>query len=265
MPATALPDAASTTRPAAERDQTPRADRMGRWWIATPIALAAVAAASVAFAEPRNAFLNGTLLLLAACSTAVDLRWHRIPNGLSIPALLSGLAVAATLPGLTERTPIATTAVESPTTSSSAAAASDWMLPVRPLRYAASGALIGFALTLAVFLFGGCGGGDVKLAAAYGSLLGWELSLEQLIVTHLSAVAGGIALGVWRYGPRHLSALFGMAVVGPFAAVFGRRRLTDRVRRHADRFAPPAFRSRPIPMAGYLAFGAVVAVLLRNV
>lgn len=54
---------------------------------------------------------------------------------------------------------------------------------------AAAGALAGFAVFLVFYLLGGMGGGDVKLMAGFGALLGPGKLLEAAL---LAALAGGL-------------------------------------------------------------------------
>lgn len=81
-------------------------------------------------------------LLFAALAAACDLRWRRIPNALTAPAagigLLLGLVSGREAPVL-------------------AAAAAGW------------------ALGYLLWRLGAVGGGDVKLLATLGALLGWRL------------------------------------------------------------------------------------------
>jgi len=75
--------------------------------------------------------------------------------------------------------------------------------------YATGGAVVGFAVFLIFYLMGGMGGGDVKLMAGFGALLGTGRLLEAALWT---AAVGGIlavsvlgarAIGRWfRRGPR---------------------------------------------------------------
>jgi len=67
------------------------------------------------------------------------------------------------------------------------------------LAYALGGAAAGFAAFLVFYLLGGMGGGDIKLMAGFGALLGASRLAEAALWT---AGAGGlIALGVlaWRF------------------------------------------------------------------
>jgi prepilin peptidase CpaA len=105
----------------------------------------------------------------AATATVVDLRTGRIPNALTAAAALAGMTFAAA--GLTTVTP----------------------------GLALAGGLVGFGLMLPGRLFGGTGGGDVKLMAALGTLLG----PRQIVVAFLcGAIVGGVLAFVhaWRRG-----------------------------------------------------------------
>ena len=68
------------------------------------------------------------------------------------------------------------------------------------------GAVVGFAVFLVFYLLGGMGGGDVKLMAGFGAVLGTERLLEAALWTAafggLMAVAA-LALGTVRRRIRH--------------------------------------------------------------
>ena len=59
--------------------------------------------------------------------------------------------------------------------------------------YALAGAAVGFAIFLVFYLLGGMGGGDVKLMAGFGALLGTGRLLEAALWT--AGVGGLLALG----------------------------------------------------------------------
>lgn len=101
----------------------------------------------------------GLSMAVGLTATVTDLRSRTIPNWLSASALLIGLAAHSYLDGW-----------------SGAADAS-------------LGVLIGFAVFLIFYLLGGMGGGDVKLMAAFGAILGREQILTAAIMT---AFAGGL-------------------------------------------------------------------------
>jgi prepilin peptidase CpaA len=106
---------------------------------------------------------------MAAVAAAVDLRTGRIPNALTAATVLAGLTLATF--GFTTVT-----------------------LPL-----ALAGGALGFALMLPGRVFGATGGGDVKLMAALGTLLG----PRQIVVAFLcSAIVGGVLALVhaWHRG-----------------------------------------------------------------
>jgi prepilin peptidase CpaA len=102
--------------------------------------------------------LDVTLIATVLVGVWTDVRTRRIPNGLTIAALLAALALRAVF-GL--------------------AALLDGVL----------GAGLALALLLPLFALGGVGGGDAKLLVAVGAFLGPGGFLVALLVT---AVAGGI-------------------------------------------------------------------------
>lgn len=108
-----------------------------------------------------------TLLLLAVAlglaACVEDLRRRTIPNWLTAAGVVAGLACAAPL---------------------------GW----RSLALAAAGAVAGFLLLLPLHLCGAMGGGDVKLMAAFGTLLG---PAGILIAALFGAIAGGIWALAW--------------------------------------------------------------------
>ena len=63
--------------------------------------------------------------------------------------------------------------------------------------YGAAGAMAGFAAFLIFYLFGGMGGGDIKLMASFGALLGASRVLEAALWT--AGVGGLLAVGVLGY------------------------------------------------------------------
>ncbi|MBN2474989.1 MAG: prepilin peptidase [Pirellulales bacterium] len=102
--------------------------------------------------------------LYVALAAATDLRMRRIPNYLTVPAALAGLAYHTLAP-------------------------TGWGLGT-----SAGGLAVGFALLLLPWLAGGGGMGDVKLLAALGAWLGTRWLLITFAVSACCAAA--IALGV---------------------------------------------------------------------
>ena len=131
-----------------------------------------------------------TLVTLAA---VIDLRSGRIPNWLTVSGLALGLILGVALggpPGLLS---------------------------------AACGALVAALVPLLLFRAGALGGGDVKLFAALGTLLGGATALE----AETLAFAGGALWGVvrWLRAGRLVHGL--KAVAGLLLPVVGRRLLRD--------------------------------------
>ncbi len=59
----------------------------------------------------------------------------------------------------------------------------------------------GALMILCFAVFPGIGGGDVKLIAMMGALLGWEKGLEALLWTFVLAACFSLIVLVWRVGP----------------------------------------------------------------
>ena len=99
------------------------------------------------------------LTAAAAAASIVDLRTRRVPNALTLAIAMTGVTVAATGFG--------------------------------PLSLPASlaGAIVGLLLMLPGHLLGKTGGGDVKLLAAFGTLLGPGNTVMAFL---FSAIAGGV-------------------------------------------------------------------------
>lgn len=102
------------------------------------------------------------LVAVLAIAVYTDWRWRRIYNWLTLPAFLIGLVLSAVFGG--------------------------WDGFLASL----GGAGTAFAVFLLLFLFGGMGGGDLKLMTAIGAWLGFPLILVDMIYV---ALAGGV-LGV---------------------------------------------------------------------
>jgi prepilin peptidase CpaA len=79
------------------------------------------------------------------------------------------------------------------------------------LAASAGGAVLGFSLFLAVYCLGGLGGGDVKLMAAFGALLG---PMGILTAAVLTCVIGGLMAAVSLALRRRRKAIpYGPAIV----------------------------------------------------
>lgn len=104
-------------------------------------------------------YFNITLSLVTGLIAIVwDLKYHKIPNWLTLPAMLLGVVINLALnPG-------------------------EWYVPF-------AGLLAGFILLFIPFALGGIGGGDLKLLAALGAILGVRAVLWIFLI---GGVAGGL-------------------------------------------------------------------------
>jgi prepilin peptidase CpaA len=154
---------------------------------------------------------------VAITAAAIDVRIRRVPNVLTAAIALVGLGLAATGLG---RVGI-------------------WL--------SFAGCLVGLALMLPGYLIGAMGGGDVKLLAAVGTLLGPGATLRAFVA---SAIAGGlIAIFVaWRRGR------FAATLAGATALVTSAGSRIDEISdtRRDNRFA----------YAPAIAVGVIVAALV---
>jgi leader peptidase (prepilin peptidase) / N-methyltransferase len=137
------------------------------------------------------------LPLLAALAVIVvlDLRIRLIPDVITLPGLVYALSLAA----LTDRHPT--------------------------LAEAALGAVVsgGLLLLVAIVSRGGVGGGDIKLIAMLGAVLGWRGALIALAVSQVAgAVIGFGVLVVLRRRPaRHVPVGALIALVGAIVLIYG--------------------------------------------
>ena len=139
--------------------------------------------------EAIQAIAWGAALVTAALAAVLDARTGRIPNPLTLGALGLGLALAA---------------------------CRGWPLG---LLHGAAGALACALVPLLLFRRGAMGGGDVKLMAVLGALLGIDGGLEIQTLAFLFGAIHGIA--AWaRSGRLRAGAL---AVAGLVVPVAGRR------------------------------------------
>jgi len=112
-----------------------------------------------------------TALLVLACVLIVavylEVREHRIPNWLTF----SGMAIGLLL-GFARGMPF--------------------------LRESVVGLIIGFGFLFVFYMFGGVGGGDVKLMGAVGALMGTHLIKPVLFFTALVGAIMALTVLVWR-------------------------------------------------------------------
>ena len=113
--------------------------------------------------------LDGSVMLVTAVAAVTDLRSGKVPNWLTLPALVAGPALWGMLGG--------------------------WS----GLETSALGLAVGF-LPLFVFYRSGAGlhGGDVKLMGAVGALRGWPFILVAILYSFIVAAVMGVVLMLWR-------------------------------------------------------------------
>jgi prepilin peptidase CpaA len=107
------------------------------------------------------------VLLLTGVSAYTDIRSRRIPNWLTVPAFLAGLAYQA--------------------------AFHHWS----GLADAGSAFAVGFGTFFVLWLIGGGGGGDVKLMGALSVWLGLKLTLYALVLSMVFVIVGTGAIMAW--------------------------------------------------------------------
>lgn len=114
-----------------------------------------------------STILIGAVALYTAAAAVSDFRTRRVPNWLTLPAALGGLAFHTFAP-------------------------QGWGFTT-----SLAGLAVGFALLLIPFLLGGGGMGDVKLLAALGAWLGPRLMLAAFAVSMVLATV--ITLAILAY------------------------------------------------------------------
>ncbi len=115
--------------------------------------------------------MNGAAVcaaVLGLAATVTDLRSRQVPNWIPLTALIVGLAW------------------------------NGWTGGWRGLALAAGGAVCGFVVFLVFYVLGGMGGGDVKLTAGFGALLGVPALFQAVLwIALLGGVWALLTLG-WR-------------------------------------------------------------------
>jgi prepilin peptidase CpaA len=134
---------------------------------------------------------HGAALVLGAAAVIEDLRDRRISNWLTGGAVLAGLLLGAGSAG--------------------------WS----GLGSAAGGAAVGFVAFLPFHLSGGLGGGDIKLMAAFGSILGPAgIGLAAVLAAIVGAVMAAVA-ALRKPGTRTIA--YAPAIVaGAWLSMWGR-------------------------------------------
>jgi Flp pilus assembly protein protease CpaA len=180
IPATHVPGEEGAT-------EGPSTSRIAASWVIA-FTCAALLAATLQLASKQREygfFLLSLTFVIAVAAAGSDISTRRIPNILTYPAVLIGLALNGALPLVLSKFELH--------------AAEVWL--------GASGSLDcvqGFGLCAAIgvvsFMARGLGGGDVKLLAAVGALMGFQASIAILGNTLLIAAVLGIANWAFRGG-----------------------------------------------------------------
>ena len=137
----------------------------------------------------RVSYLVFFALLLALAGAAVDLRQHRIPNWLTYPGILIGIALRGALLG--------------------------W----KGVWSALAGCLLAGGIMFLFYAVRAMGAGDVKIMAAIGAFIGPSRAVVVLLAT---AICGGVLAIVYAlYRRRMLSTLKNMGTVLRFHAWAG--------------------------------------------
>jgi prepilin peptidase CpaA len=113
-------------------------------------------------------FVTAVIVVIGCAAALDDLRRRQVSNWITVPAAAAGLGAWSILAGFSG------------------------------LLFSIEGLLVGFGSFLLLYIFGGMGGGDLKLMAGFGALLGPS---STLVAVCLSLTAGGIwAAGMLGYG-----------------------------------------------------------------
>lgn len=123
-------------------------------------------------AGTNRLFALGVLAALLSVAAYLEIKEKRIPNWLTFPSMAIGLLCGYFPGGI-------------------------------PFGSALVGLVLGFGVFFIFFLFGGMGGGDVKLMGAVGALLGHSLVVPAMMYTALIGGVMGLGVLVWRWvGPK---------------------------------------------------------------
>jgi leader peptidase (prepilin peptidase) / N-methyltransferase len=158
-----------------------------RYPLVEAVTAAALVAAYFTFGPTADFVAAGLLLPALIAITAIDLEHQLIPNVITLPGAVAGLAVNV------------------------ATGRMFWADP-------AIGILLGSGLFLAIILAsgGGMGGGDLKLGGMLGAFLGWKALVFALFVAVV--LGGALALALLASGLRKRKDAIPF---GPFLAVGG--------------------------------------------
>lgn len=116
----------------------------------------------------RDSFLLLVALLLAVAAAIIDVQHHRIPNWLTYPGIILGLAMRGILFG--------------------------W----KGLVSAVAGCLLAGVIMFLFYVVRAMGAGDVKIMAALGALVGPHYVITVLLATAIFGGLLGIAYAIYR-------------------------------------------------------------------
>ena len=108
--------------------------------------------------------------------------------------------------------------------------------------------VVGFAALLIPFLLSGVGGGDVKLMAAVGALVGWPLVIWAILLSCVVGLFGAIVKAIWEGRFIKLLANTWLLVANTFIALILRRPIEE-IKTAAK-----------VQAAVYVPFGVAIAV-----
>lgn len=140
------------------------------------------------------------LLMILSISLLVASIWdwttHRIPNWICYPAAVAVISVLALAPSGTalQQLPIVSNIAE-----------------------AILGGMSCFAIAFAIWIYGGFGGGDVKLTMLIGMVLGAQFGLAVFLTTQLLAASYLLwshAIDAWRLGWRNVPRMQPLPMAG---------------------------------------------------
>ncbi|MGO8750727.1 MAG: prepilin peptidase [Thermoguttaceae bacterium] len=169
-----------------------------------------------------------TVLVMAAA--IFDVWTFRIPNLLTVPAMISALVYHAAAP------------------------------PPASLASSLAGLCFGAGILFVLYLGGIMGAGDVKLMAAVGAWLGLPAVFHVFVISAMATGVYSVALLAWDRGIRRTLALFYAQLAQ--LPIGGVRPATDAS--IADAVRAPDRRKRLVPFAAMVAFGVIVLGLFPD-
>jgi prepilin peptidase CpaA len=169
------------------------------------------------------------VFVILGCAAWNDLKHHRIPNWLTLPSIIVGLLLCYFDGG------------------------------IEGLKSSAIGLTVGFTIFLIPFALGGMGGGDVKLMAAVGALIGWPLVVWAILLSCIVALFGAIAKAIWKGRFTRLLVNTGFIIKNTLIALALRRPVAEI--KEVTRIQAAVY----VPFGAAIAIGTIWAMLLQYV